>query len=60
MSKQAETIEHNQRHIEVMRAEQALANVSGGTCPTCGQDANPTIVAHFGHCMACQNKTIGR
>lgn len=60
MSSNRETIAHNVRHINAMRAQQAQASVTGGTCPTCGEGANPTIVEFFGHCMACQNATIGR
>ncbi len=60
MSKQTKTITHNLTAIERMRAQQAVAAVTGGECPTCGEGANPTIVKLFGHCMACQNKTIGR
>ncbi len=54
------TIAHNLHYIRKMLDKQAVANVSGATCPKCGEGANPTIVARFGHCLKCQNATIGR
>ena len=54
MTKRDETIAHNSAAIRRMLEQQAQAAKAGGTCPKCGEGANPTIVAHFGHCLACQ------
>lgn len=58
MSKRDETIAYNMAAIRRMTERQTAAATTGGTCPECGQGANPAIVARFGHCLACQNATL--
>lgn len=61
MSKRSETIAHNVSHINRMLEQQSKAATTGDTCPKCGGGANPTILANFGHCLACQSaKFFGR
>ncbi len=60
MSKQTDTIAHNLAALDAMLARNAVAVVTGGTCPKCGEGANLTIVARFGHCLRCQTATFGR
>jgi hypothetical protein len=59
MSKQTETVNWNRAAIQRMRERQAAAVVTGAECPKCGGGVNPTILAHFGHCLACQRKASG-
>ncbi len=56
--KQQATIAHNIAAINRMKEQQALAVVTGAECPKCGGGVNPTILAHFGHCLACQRATL--
>ncbi len=60
MSKQTDTIAHNLAHLNRMLERNATAVVTGGTCPKCGEGANPTILARFGHCIRCQSTAFGR
>ena len=37
-----------------------VAAHSTATCPKCDGPANPALLATWGHCVRCQNATIGR
>jgi hypothetical protein len=54
------TARHNLEHLQRFISQQATASRTGGTCPKCGEGANPTIVANFGHCLKCQSAAFGR
>jgi hypothetical protein len=59
MSKRDETIAHNLGAVAQLR-ENLTRNVKvGAECPKCGGGVNPTILANFGHCLACQSASIG-
>jgi ssDNA-binding Zn-finger/Zn-ribbon topoisomerase 1 len=59
MSKQSETIAYNTARLHAFVEQQTRAAKTGGTCPKCGGGVNPTILEHFGHCLACQSASIG-
>lgn len=54
------TTAHNTERLAAHLKQQSEAARTGGTCPKCGNGANPTILANFGHCLACQNALWGR
>lgn len=60
MTTTQQTVAHNRAALDKMLDKQAVAAVTGGTCPKCGEGANPTILQRFGHCLRCQSATFGR
>lgn len=59
MSKRDETMAHNLEAVAQLRANLTRNVKVGAECPKCGEGVNPTILANFGHCLACHSASIG-
>ena len=59
-TKRQATIAHNETALNAMLRRQHAAVRAGAVCPVCGGGVNPTILEAWGHCLACQNATVGR